>query len=200
MPFKDKIVPIWNNCSMAGKPKSVCVTQEQERQLRQLENDPTLPLQTRHRAQMVRMTAQGFERWQIAQYVGVHPQTVKRTCQRFRQEGVSGLHEKPRAGKPSAWNAQIEQFVHTCLAQDQAWDCVRLSEAIGAQFQIEFHREVIRGRLQSMGYTWQRTRYGPIQKPDPEAVQTAQEFLEWFKRGRMRGWYTYCTWTKRAAV
>jgi transposase len=185
---------------MGRKIKPIRLTEEQDIRLRDMELNTNLPEQTRIRAQIVRATARGWARDQIAEYVGYHPDTIKRVCQRFREQGVEGLHEKPRPGRVPTWPPAVEAVVRACLEQDQVWDCTRLSEVLQEQCQVQLGREAIRLRLRAMGYTWQRTRYGPAQAPDSEAIQTAQAFLDGFKKGQTRGWYICGTWTKPAAA
>ena len=52
------------------------------------------------RAQMIRLSADGMTPPQIAAMWDINDQTVRRTIQRFEAEGIVGLRDKPRKGRP----------------------------------------------------------------------------------------------------
>jgi len=179
---------------MGRKLKTVQLTSEEDTRLRQLEMDPSQPKKVRLRAQIVRLAHAGWHPAQIATYVRRHEQVVKQDLRRFREQGEKGLADKPRPTKPPTWNAQIERFVRDCLAQERAWTCNQLSEAIHEQLQVELKREALRLRLKQMGYTWQRTRYVPAKEADPEEVALAEQLLEVLKKGQKTGKWNYGGW------
>ena len=46
--------------------------------------------------------------------------------------------------------------------------------------------EAVRQHLESMGYSWKRTRYVPAKEPDPQEEREAREELEGLKKGPRR--------------
>jgi len=147
---------------------------------------------------MLRLANAGWTYRQIAPYVGCHPRTVKATVARYRRQGEAGLADQPHPGRASAWTPTIEQFVRDCLAQDRAWTCNQLSEAIQESFQVSLQREALRLQLKRMGSSWQRTRYVPAKEADPEEVALAKQILEGVKKGWQRGRWNCGGWTNVA--
>lgn len=172
---------------MGRTAKPMELTPEQDAHLRALEHDPTLPQQTRTRAQIVRLAAQGIPRPQIAAYVRYHPKTTERTLRRFRQHGIGSLHERPRPGRAPKWTPQATVLVHACLAQARTWTCAQLQCPLAQTLGLHLGRETIRLHLQQLGYSWQRTRYVPQRRPDPTDEAVFGTVIERLQRGRARG-------------
>lgn len=56
------------------------------------------------RAKIVLMAAQGLENKQIAQGLSLPVQIVSKWRKRFFEEGLAGLEERPRRGRPTAFS------------------------------------------------------------------------------------------------
>jgi transposase len=68
------------------------------------------------------------------------------------------------------------------------WNATQLAEAIEERFGVRVSaEEAVRQHLNSMGYSWKRTRYVPAKEPDPgEEQRKATEELEELKKGPQR--------------
>jgi transposase len=55
------------------------------------------------RAQIVLAAAQGAQNRQIAERLGVAPNTASKWRKRFFQEGLAGLADRDRSGRPGAF-------------------------------------------------------------------------------------------------
>ena len=64
---------------------------------------PSLAAGRARRAQIVLLAADGLAVRHIAKRVGVDRTVVRTWLDRFRREGVAGLHERPRPGRPRAF-------------------------------------------------------------------------------------------------
>lgn len=182
---------------MGRKTLPITLTPEQDAHLRAMEHDPSLPRQTRTRAQIVRLAAQGVDRATLAAYTGYHPQTLQRILRRFRQHGADGLHERPRTGRQPKWTPHATALLHACLQVPRTWTCTHLQQTLMTTLGVRFGRETLRLQLQRLGYRWQRTRYVPARPPDPDAVAVFEACLDAFKKGRKRGRSFYGTWRRR---
>jgi len=84
-----------------GRPKEpVILSEEAHEQLKSIANSRSLPHGLVNRARIILMAAEGFPSRIIAQNVGLSPQTVCKWRQRYLQQGVSGLHDELRPGRP----------------------------------------------------------------------------------------------------
>ena len=84
-----------------GRPKTpIVLSKEEDEQLKSIANSRSLPHGLVHRAHIVLMAAQGTPNHTIAQEVGLSPQMVCKWRRRYLQQGLSGLHDELRPGRP----------------------------------------------------------------------------------------------------
>jgi putative transposase len=85
----------------AGRPKTPLVlTKEEHEQLKAMVNSRSLPHGLVNRARIVLMAAEGEPNFAIAKEVGLSAQMVCKWRQRYLQQGLSGLHDELRPGRP----------------------------------------------------------------------------------------------------
>jgi Winged helix-turn helix len=60
----------------------------------------TLPFRVVQRARLILYAAEGIADKEIAVRCGCHPQVVSKWRRRFCEQGIEGLKDKPRAGRP----------------------------------------------------------------------------------------------------
>lgn len=85
-------------------PRVVELTTENRATLVQLTRRPTVAAGLAQRARIVLLAADGLPIRQIAPTVGVDRNVVRRWLDRFRAEGVDGLTDRPRPGRPRAFS------------------------------------------------------------------------------------------------
>jgi len=84
-----------------GRPKApIVLSKEEDEQLKSIANSRSLPHGLVNRAHIVLMAAQGTPNHTIAQKVGLSPQMVCKWRRRYLQQGLSGLHDELRPGRP----------------------------------------------------------------------------------------------------
>ncbi|MDM7460094.1 MAG: helix-turn-helix domain-containing protein [bacterium] len=153
------------------------------------------------RAQVLRRAARGETHEQIAQYVPLHPDTIKRLLTRFRKYGLAVLEDRPHPGRAPVLTPQMRTTLLHCLRQaDRAWTCAQLAELLHQQYGVQVHIETIRQFLRRAGFVWRRTRYVPAKRPNPQEYADACEDLAHLKRGLSRTCMNYGMWTRRGAV
>jgi transposase len=65
------------------------------------------------RARIVLLSADGMSKAQICERLDITGPTVSKWRQRFRQQGVEGLEDAPRSGRPTKLNAKtVERILH----------------------------------------------------------------------------------------
>jgi hypothetical protein len=60
----------------------------------------TLPFRVVQRARLILYAAEGIADKEIAVRCGCHPQVVSKWRRRFCEQGIEGLKDKPRSGRP----------------------------------------------------------------------------------------------------
>lgn len=129
----------------------------------------TTPHAVHERLRMVAAVADGATVPAAARALGHHPQTVRKFVKRFRAEGVAGLEDRPRSGRPArlteadllAVEARLDADAASgartwTVGQAAAW----LAEARGVAVTPAHLGEVLRRR----DFRWKRTKRATAHK------------------------------------
>jgi len=84
-------------------PYRIDLDEEQRRAVESLARSYTLPYWQVVRAQMVLLAAQGLRNDQIAQRLNCRREVVSLWRKRFFEQGMAGLEDLPRRGRPPAF-------------------------------------------------------------------------------------------------
>lgn len=100
-----------------GRPKAaLLLTPEQREQLESLANSRSLPAGLVQRAQIVLLSAEGRTNQEVAKRFGLANATVGKWRRRFLKNGVAGLHDELRPGRPrSISDERIARLVRRTL-------------------------------------------------------------------------------------
>ena len=100
-----------------GRPKKPIILSDQEHeQLTSIVRSRSLPHGLVTRAQIVLMAAEGVTSNEIAKKVGLSAQSVCKWRQRYLQQGISGLHDELRPGRPrSVSDEQVATLIRKTL-------------------------------------------------------------------------------------
>jgi transposase len=101
----------------------------------------------------------GMSRTDAARSCGMDRQTLRDWVHRYNAEGIAGLTDAPRGGRPSALTSeQIAELRGLVLAgPDPArdgvvrWRCVDLCDQIATRFEVELHERTVGKLLHRMG-------------------------------------------------
>ncbi len=128
------------------------------------------------RAHMVLLSDRGVTVPHIAAIHACGEDVVRTWLHRYEREGVAGLEDAPRSGRPPKdplagpiVDAQASQSP-PCSGHVQAcWTVALLAAFLARRFRLVLSRSSIRRSLHQMGWRWARPRLAPARKPDPEA-------------------------------
>ena len=107
---------------------------------------------------------EGRSRSEIARYLKVSRTSVNKWVQRFLNEGLNGLQEKPRAGRPPfLTSSQQKQLAHYIELRSKSNDGGRLTGAdihayITKEFGRTYHPDSIYYLLKHLGFSWMTSR------------------------------------------
>jgi transposase len=150
------------------------MTPTQREQLDRLYRTTKAP-RLRTRAQMFLLAAeQGFKVLQIAAIVRESEATVLRWLKRYRAEGVEGLQDAPRPGRPSpmteAYQAELLAAVRrrprSIGLPFSLWTLQRLVDYLAERTGIRVSDETVRRTLKHAGIVFSRPQQ-KISSPDP---------------------------------
>jgi transposase len=87
--------------ALARKPRQFSLTDEDRRELESLVRAPSTSAGLSRRARVVLLIAEGISGVEIAKRVGYTVVQVSRLRRRVTQEGIAGIHDRPRSGRPT---------------------------------------------------------------------------------------------------
>jgi len=100
-----------------GRPKKVIIlSKEEEEQLKSITGSRSLPYGLVTRARIIIMAAEGATNKAIAEKIEYSPQSVGLWRGRFLEQGIQGLHDELRPGRPrSISDEQVAELVRKTL-------------------------------------------------------------------------------------
>jgi transposase len=132
------------------------------------------------RAHMVLLSDRGYPVPRIAEVHECGEDVVRTWLHRYEREGVAGLEDEPRSGRPPK-DRLARQVVDAqagqppgCSGHVQAcWTVALLAAFLAARFRLALSRSTVRRCLRAMGWRWARPRLAPAsmlrRRRDPDA-------------------------------
>ncbi len=151
------------------------ITDEQRRELEQVSRQAVGRVALR--AQMVLLAGRGYSVPRIAEVHACGQDVVRLWLRRYQEEGVRGLEDAPRPGRPRT-HPLAEHIVDTQASQSpecsghvqSCWTVGLLAAFLATRFRLRLSPSSIRRYLRAMGWRWARPRLAPARKVDPQAA------------------------------
>jgi len=121
----------------AGRPKTpLQLSTEEEQQLQAIANSRSLPYGIVVRVRVVLLASQGHANKEIAETLSITQATVCKWRKRFLQQGISGLHDELRPGRPRSISDEqvatlVRKTLHTKPKDGTHWSCRTIAERTG---------------------------------------------------------------------
>jgi transposase len=124
------------------------------------------------------LKTRGWSRHDIAQALGVCPESVSRWFARVREGGVKALRAHPSPGRPPELSfgqqRQIPEVLwHGAEAygfRGEAWTCARIAQVIAEEFGVRYHKDHVGRLLRELRWTPQVPIRRAIQR-DEQAIR-----------------------------
>ena len=153
---------------------SVSLTQPQREELTSLSRQAIGRVAVR--AHMVLLSDRGYSVPQIAAIHACGYDVVRTWLHRYQQEGVAGLEDEPRSGRPLK-NPLARLIVDTQASQSPpcaghvqtCWSVSLLTAFLSRRFRLVLSCTSVRRYLHRMGWRWRRPRLAPARQRDPAA-------------------------------
>lgn len=131
-----------------------------------------------HRLHAVLLVAQGMTCPQVGRMLGDAPRTVEYWVHRFERQGVAGLKERPRSGRPRRLTEEqleeIARVLHGSPAEvglgTHLWDGKALSAFIEQQYGVKLSVRQCQRLFRDLGF-WLRKPRSLIAHRDPEVQE-----------------------------
>lgn len=135
----------------------------------------------RNRAHMLLLSNRGMSRSKIAEVTGVHVNAVSRAFNGWEKQGIVGLLDKPKSGRPSKLTP-TEQQRAVELVNETPQDPARAQAQLEKETGKKVHRRTFRRVLRAARLRWKRMRRSLKHKQDAQQVAQAQEQLADFEQ------------------
>jgi transposase len=136
------------------------------------------------------MLHQGQSPGEVAEIFSVALPTPYQWFHRFRAQGLAGLQNQPRSGRPPIADEAYQAELEATLEQEPSdlgyefalWTVQRLNQHLQKVTGKQISDERLRVLLKARGWVYRRPKEDLAHKQDPEARQAAEEFLAELKK------------------
>ncbi len=127
------------------------LSREEDRTLFEVRTAIHLPQRVRDRAEVIRLSNQGWFVEKIADFFNWRIQTVRETLHRWEQGGLGGLWDAPHPGKQPRWVRADIEYLEECLRQEpRSYNSHQLAQKLLEERQVNLSpghlREVLKKR------------------------------------------------------
>lgn len=165
------------------------LTEEQLAEIEQAINGSPYP-EVRQRAIAMRLLHLGQSTQQVAQVVLVTSNTIYAWHKRWREQGIIGLRDGHRTGRPAkadqAYLKELERVLEidprTLGLPFTIWTINRLRLYLAEQTEILLSYTRFRALLSREGYRWKEPKHDLSHLQDRPAQETTAQIMEWLKK------------------
>jgi len=166
--------------------RPITVTPEERAQVEARLSRRDLSSRVRERLEMVKARGLGQDLAAICQWSGRSPRTVQCWLQRFRAEGLDGLTDQPRAGRPpradAAYRAALTRAVATYPPElglpFDVWTSARLSAYLAETTAVRIAPGWVRVLLGQQDFVCGRPKHTLRHLRDAEEVAACERELQ----------------------
>jgi transposase len=152
------------------------LTAEERVALDKLAHARTAPARRVERARIIWYASQGQSAPAIAEQLRLDADTARGWIRRFNADGLAGLEDRPRAGRPPTYSPeQVAEVVAAALTAPETlglpfacWTLDRLAAYLDEQRRIPIRRSRIDEILRAEGLRWRRHESWFGERVDPE--------------------------------
>lgn len=167
----------------------ITLTAEQLAELEQAINSSPYP-EVRQRAIAIRMLHLGQHPEQVGAIVLVTSNTIYAWHKRWREQGLAGLRDGHRTGRPNKADAAYMQELERVLELDPRslglpftiWTLNRLRLYLAEKTSILLSYTRFRALMNREGYRWKAPKHDLSHLQDRPAQETIAQITEWLKK------------------
>jgi transposase len=162
--------------------------------------------EVRQRAAALRALHRGTSVKDVALVLAVTETTIYNWLKAWQAEGVEGLANEPRPGRPRKADERYCRALEEAIEQDPQvlgyrfaiWTVERLRDHLKVKTGVELSVKHLGEVIAERGYVYRRPKHDLTNLQDPAAKASAHTLLEELKKGRSEGSSGCSLWTKQA--
>ena len=155
------------------------LSEEEQQAIERLVHARSTSIGKLKRAQIIWLASQGYKTPAIAQQLAVSERMVRNRLHRFNEQGLVGLEEAPRSGRPVTYEpALVSEIIQTALSKPQEvgedyamWTLDRLVEHRQRVKGIRMKRSRISEIFLAEGLSWRHDETWFGERADPDFAQ-----------------------------
>ena len=184
------------------KHNDYTLSDEQLEQVREAIKSPIA--RVAQRATVLHSLHLGYRVEDIAHMHNLSTASIYNHFQRFEAEGIAGLPDKPKSGRPHKATPEYIELLEQTLETDpkdkgyafSVWTQARLRQYLAQQTGIEMSRSRFQELLERLGYRYRRPKRDLGQRQDPQLREQVTAALEELKKEPQPEQSSYSLWTK----
>lgn len=141
----------------------------------------------------------------VAEMMAVSMGCIYQWHRRWREDGIAGLKNRPKSGRPAKADENYCAVLEEVLAQDPSdygyafafWTADRLRVHLRQKTGIQLSNRRFRVLMKKKGYVYRRPKHDLKHLQDAQAVDQAKELLDWVKKPVSRDSTNLSLWTKQ---
>jgi transposase len=142
----------------------------------------------------------------VAEMLAVDLVSIYNWRKRWEAEGMAGLKNRPRSGRPSNAGQAYRELLEKVIGQDPVelgygftfWTAGRLLTHMEKETGVRLSPNRFRALLKRCGYVYRQPTHDLSDLQDPKAKEAAQELLDWLKKTPSSTKpSSFSLWTKR---
>ena len=160
--------------------------------------------EVRQRAMGLRLLHEGQSPKEVAEIMAVSQPTVYDWHHRWQENGLEGLANRPKSGRPRKADHSYVELLEEVIEQDPQE--LGYTFTIWTANRLRLHLEVATGKLlgptqfrallKENNFVYRRPKHDLTDLQDPQAREAAEEWLEELKKAPKQKRSTYSLWTK----
>jgi len=162
-------------------------------------------LRVRNRATIIRMLHLGHKPAEIANVLSIQPSKVYYWHRRWRDEGLDGLLDKPRSGRPKAADESYRRLLGEVIETDPkefgysftVWNSKRLIAHLKEKTGVSVTERTFLNILAEEGYVYRRPKHTLAPLQDKDAKARAAAIIDDLKKKLNVEKSNFSLWTKR---
>lgn len=161
--------------------------------------------EVRQRCTVIRLLHMEHKPEEIAKMQAISIPTVYGWLKRWQQDGIEGLANKSKSGRPAKANDEYSQALERVLEQEPKelgydfaiWTVDRLRQHLEKETSIALSEPRLRALMKRKGYRYRRPKHDLGHLQDKEAKVQAAELLEALKKRSSETILNSSLWTKQ---
>lgn len=187
------------------KQNDYTLTEDEQKQIQQaMKNAET---RVSRRATVIYNLHQGYKPEEVANWHQISLASVYNHFNRFKTEGIAGLPDKAKSGRPHKATEEYIAVLEETLETDPhdmgyaftIWTQARLRRYLSEQTGIQLSRSRFQELMQRLGYRYRRPKRDLGHEQDAELREQFKQVLDEVKKQPKQVKSSYSLWTKSSS-